>query len=351
MEPETMAYDGDAAAWENWQVAPEPEAAGSWGTAIAAAASDIALKDAEEVAAGAAAVAPTLAYDEGDALAPTIPDCMVGAALAGAFDAHGAAPTLAYASDTVPEDADVAETQEQPEADASPVASTAVTGAAEAAVSPVVEAAAGATLSPARWATATTLGTPPSGARAEAAEAEAAQASASAPPAVAEPAPESAPAAGAAQARKAPPSLQGARVGQRVRLLGKQPRPAVGFYATAVAAAIPAARAARAPRAARAAAPGAAVAAAPAVPRAEPAEAPVPELEAAGAVVGSQVKVRGDGWGGGRGVYEATVTEADEQTFTVVYKNARGKWEETCVLRDHCEASAEASRPGKRKRS
>jgi len=50
------------------------------------------------------------------------------------------------------------------------------------------------------------------------------------------------------------------------------------------------------------------------------------------------VIVRGDGWGGGSGEYLATITEADEFTFTVI-RAAEGEdesaWEETHVLREH----------------
>jgi len=53
---------------------------------------------------------------------------------------------------------------------------------------------------------------------------------------------------------------------------------------------------------------------------------------------GAQVRVRGDGWGGGSGEYVATITEADEFTFTVI-RAATGEddcaWEETHVLREH----------------
>jgi len=62
--------------------------------------------------------------------------------------------------------------------------------------------------------------------------------------------------------------------------------------------------------------------------------------------MGSLVKVRGDGWGGGRGEYTATVTEADELTFTVIRQNGE-KWEETHVLREHCSRAPE----GKRRRT
>eukprot|EP00928_Gymnodinium_smaydae_P012913 TRINITY_DN14716_c0_g1_i1.p1 TRINITY_DN14716_c0_g1~~TRINITY_DN14716_c0_g1_i1.p1 ORF type:complete len:786 (+),score=139.95 TRINITY_DN14716_c0_g1_i1:84-2441(+) len=53
---------------------------------------------------------------------------------------------------------------------------------------------------------------------------------------------------------------------------------------------------------------------------------------------GATVRVRGDGWGGGLGHFLATVTEADELTFTVIRRGqlAAG-WEETHVLRSSCE--------------
>lgn len=48
---------------------------------------------------------------------------------------------------------------------------------------------------------------------------------------------------------------------------------------------------------------------------------------------GLQVLVKGDGWGGGSGQFEALVTEADERSFTVI---RTGSWEETHVLREYC---------------
>jgi len=51
--------------------------------------------------------------------------------------------------------------------------------------------------------------------------------------------------------------------------------------------------------------------------------------------MGSRVRVKGDGWGVGRGSYVATVTEADELTFTVI-RQCGERWEETHVLREHC---------------
>merc|ERR1712137_176917 len=50
---------------------------------------------------------------------------------------------------------------------------------------------------------------------------------------------------------------------------------------------------------------------------------------------GMKVIVRGDGWGGGHGTYNATVTEADDLTFTVV-RERNSVWEETHVLRALC---------------
>lgn len=53
--------------------------------------------------------------------------------------------------------------------------------------------------------------------------------------------------------------------------------------------------------------------------------------------LGTKVRVKGDGWGGGRGTYNATVTEADEFTFTVlIEKRNPERFEETHVLREHC---------------
>lgn len=46
--------------------------------------------------------------------------------------------------------------------------------------------------------------------------------------------------------------------------------------------------------------------------------------------------VVGDGWGGGRGGYEAIVTESDELTFTVVRIGGEEAWTETHVLREFC---------------
>jgi hypothetical protein len=49
---------------------------------------------------------------------------------------------------------------------------------------------------------------------------------------------------------------------------------------------------------------------------------------------GLMVWVQGDGWGGGSGTYLATVTEADEQTFTIIRRG--GCWVEAHVLRELC---------------
>jgi len=64
--------------------------------------------------------------------------------------------------------------------------------------------------------------------------------------------------------------------------------------------------------------------------------------------LGCRVVVIGDGWGGpsatGTG-YEAVVTEADNQTYTVVAVNGNAAWQETHVLQECCvplSSSAEA---------
>jgi len=69
---------------------------------------------------------------------------------------------------------------------------------------------------------------------------------------------------------------------------------------------------------------------------------------------GTEVLVHGDGWGGGRGEYAATVTEADSLTFTVIYQNGPRAWEETHVLRSFCtshETQIEITREAKRRRA
>jgi len=52
--------------------------------------------------------------------------------------------------------------------------------------------------------------------------------------------------------------------------------------------------------------------------------------------IGFRVLVQGDGWGSGTGEYLATVTEADELTYTVIFQAATNTWEETHVLRENC---------------
>lgn len=52
--------------------------------------------------------------------------------------------------------------------------------------------------------------------------------------------------------------------------------------------------------------------------------------------MGYCVAVVGDGWGNGDGGYQATVTEADDLTFTVVRVDSAGRWEETHVLKSCC---------------
>jgi len=55
------------------------------------------------------------------------------------------------------------------------------------------------------------------------------------------------------------------------------------------------------------------------------------------AEMGSVYEVRGDGWGSGSGSYRARVTEADDQTFTLINIDAGpSKYEESTVLREHC---------------
>merc|ERR1719296_171125 len=69
--------------------------------------------------------------------------------------------------------------------------------------------------------------------------------------------------------------------------------------------------------------------------------------------MGRTVKVRGDGWGAGTGEYEAIVTEADVLTFTVIRQQGVKNWEETHVLKEHCELVAEQPgiNLGKRRRT
>lgn len=59
------------------------------------------------------------------------------------------------------------------------------------------------------------------------------------------------------------------------------------------------------------------------------------------AKLGTEVLVRGDGWGGGSGEYLATVTETDAFTFTVIRQYEDGRVEETHVLREHCDVVSE----------
>lgn len=68
------------------------------------------------------------------------------------------------------------------------------------------------------------------------------------------------------------------------------------------------------------------------VPSSHTAAMPAVQLSEAG----TQVIVRGDGWGGGSGEYLATVTETDAFTYTVIRQFEGGRVEETHVLRDYC---------------
>eukprot|EP00927_Polykrikos_kofoidii_P000642 TRINITY_DN10236_c0_g1_i1.p1 TRINITY_DN10236_c0_g1~~TRINITY_DN10236_c0_g1_i1.p1 ORF type:complete len:1194 (-),score=224.56 TRINITY_DN10236_c0_g1_i1:87-3668(-) len=62
---------------------------------------------------------------------------------------------------------------------------------------------------------------------------------------------------------------------------------------------------------------------------------------------GAIVRVLGDGWGGGKGSYRATVTEADFFTFTVVAaEDAPRPWEQTHVLRERCRLLSHAPSVG-----
>ncbi|CAJ1439641.1 unnamed protein product [Effrenium voratum] len=54
------------------------------------------------------------------------------------------------------------------------------------------------------------------------------------------------------------------------------------------------------------------------------------------AAAGHLVLVKGDGWGGGTGEYQATVVDADDLSLTVVYRGDDKSWKETHVLREHC---------------
>lgn len=65
------------------------------------------------------------------------------------------------------------------------------------------------------------------------------------------------------------------------------------------------------------------------------------------AELGEQVRVFGDGWGGGTGSYLATVTEGDNLTFTVIRTSVDptctsgpDAWQETHVLQEHCQLVA-----------
>jgi len=62
------------------------------------------------------------------------------------------------------------------------------------------------------------------------------------------------------------------------------------------------------------------------------------------------VIVKGDGWGGGTGEYQGTVIELDDMTFSVIFKNDGKKWEETQVLREHCQV-IESEEAQKRRRT
>lgn len=66
--------------------------------------------------------------------------------------------------------------------------------------------------------------------------------------------------------------------------------------------------------------------------------------------IGCKIRVRGDGWGGGAGEYEGTVTEADDHSFTVIFRNDNKKWEETHVLRQYCTVLEHVEIPPTRRR-
>jgi len=53
-------------------------------------------------------------------------------------------------------------------------------------------------------------------------------------------------------------------------------------------------------------------------------------------MAGCRVRVKGDGWGGGTGQYDATVVDGDELSFTVVFVGENKKHQETHVMREFC---------------
>jgi len=115
---------------------------------------------------------------------------------------------------------------------------------------------------------------------------------------------------------------------KRRRLRGKQAAPA-HFNTPVVGGASPRAAASSSAASSARAAPEAALATSILV--APPLAAPLRAAEA-----GTQVIVRGDGWGGGSGEYLATVTEMDAFTYTVIRQFEDGSVEETHILREHC---------------
>eukprot|EP00930_Biecheleria_cincta_P043262 TRINITY_DN29720_c0_g1_i1.p1 TRINITY_DN29720_c0_g1~~TRINITY_DN29720_c0_g1_i1.p1 ORF type:complete len:313 (+),score=70.44 TRINITY_DN29720_c0_g1_i1:78-1016(+) len=72
--------------------------------------------------------------------------------------------------------------------------------------------------------------------------------------------------------------------------------------------------------------------------------------DAAASGIGCKIRVKGDGWGGGGGEYEGTVTQADELSFTVIFRNDNKKWEETHVLRRYCDIVEHVEAPSTHRR-
>eukprot|EP00927_Polykrikos_kofoidii_P075402 TRINITY_DN7157_c0_g1_i1.p1 TRINITY_DN7157_c0_g1~~TRINITY_DN7157_c0_g1_i1.p1 ORF type:complete len:511 (-),score=78.60 TRINITY_DN7157_c0_g1_i1:212-1681(-) len=69
--------------------------------------------------------------------------------------------------------------------------------------------------------------------------------------------------------------------------------------------------------------------------------------------IGRKVRVKGDGWGGGgTGHYDATVTEMDDLTYSIVFLDvAKNRFEQTVVLREHCLPVRESNdRKGEKRR-
>lgn len=125
---------------------------------------------------------------------------------------------------------------------------------------------------------------------------------------------------------------------KRRRLRGKQAVPPAFLLASSTPASRATAPPPRPTPAQMAPSSRAAPAATVATPRSPRPSRGMPTAGAGTTPAGTQVLVRGDGWGGGGGEYLATVMDTDAFTHTVIRQFPDGRVEETIVQREYCDA-------------